>query len=86
MNSSSVRRRREAKRPVGERQKLRASHRPNYTWSMDAFIDASANERRIKRLNVVDDFTRESADNAVGPGVGGAHVVRLLEKAACFRV
>jgi len=81
----SVRRRRKAKRPVGERQKLRASSRPNDTWSMDFVFNALANGRRIKCLTVVDDFTRESVDIAVDHGISGAYVVRLLDQTACFR-
>ena len=80
-----VRKRRKAKRPVGERQVLLAACAPNDTWSMDFVSDALANARRIKCLTVVDDFTRESVDIAVDHGIGGAYVVRLLDQAACFR-
>ena len=81
----SVRRRRKTKRTVGERQKLVAATMPNDTWSMDFVFDALANGRRIKTLTIVDDFTRESVDIAVDHGISGAHVVRLLDQAACFR-
>lgn len=81
----SVRRRRKAKRPVGERQRLQAATMPNETWSMDFVFDALANGRRIKCLTIVDDFTRESVDIAVDHGMGGEYVVRLLDQAACFR-
>jgi|GEM_PF-1314758 len=70
----SVRRRRKAKRPVGERQKLLAACAPNATWSMDFVFDALANGRRIKCLAVVDDFTRENVDIAVDHGIGGKDV------------
>ena len=81
----SVRRRRKAKRPVGERQKLLAACAPNATWSMDFVFDALASGRRIKCLTIVDDFTRENVDIAVDHGIGGKYVVRLLDQAACFR-
>ena len=81
----SVRRRRKAKRPVGERQRLLAACAPNDTWSMDFVFDALANGRRIKCLTIVDDFTRESMDIAVDHGISGKFVVRLLDQAACFR-
>ncbi|MFN6508175.1 IS3 family transposase [Xanthomonas translucens pv. translucens] len=80
-----VRKRRKAKRPLGERQKLLAASMPNDTWSMDFVFDTLANARRIKCLTVVDDFTRESVDIAVDHGISGAYVVRLLDQAACFR-
>lgn len=78
----SVRRRRKAKRPLGERQKLLAACAPNATWRMDFVFDALANGRRIKCLTVVDDFTRENVDIAVDHGIGGKYVVRLLDQAA----
>ena len=81
----SVRRRRKAKRPVGERQRRLAACAPNDTWSLDFVFDALANGRRIKCLTVVDDFTRESVDIAVDHGISGEYVVRLLNQAACFR-
>ncbi|MDQ0010391.1 putative transposase [Luteibacter jiangsuensis] len=81
----SVRRRRKAKRPVGERQKLRASCRPNDTWNIDFVFDALANGRRIKCLTMVDDFTCESVDIAVDHGISGGYVVLLLDQAARFR-
>jgi putative transposase len=80
-----VRKRRKAKRPVGERQKLLAACAPNDTWSMDFVFDALANGRRIKCLTVVDDFTRENVDIAIDHGISGTCVVRLLDQVACFR-
>jgi len=79
-----VRKRRKAKRPVGERKKLLAACAPNDTWSMDFVFDALANARRIKCLTAVNDFTRENVDIAVDHGISGAYVVHLLDQAACF--
>jgi len=81
----AVRRRRKAKLPVGERQRLRPATVPNEVWSMDFVSDALASGRRIKCLTVADDFTHESVDIAVDHGISGAYVVRLLDQAACFR-
>jgi len=81
----AVRRRRKAKRPVGERQRLCPATLPNEVWSMDFVSDALASGRRIKCLTVADDFTHESVDIAVDHGIGGAYVVRLLDQVACFR-
>jgi putative transposase len=81
----AVRKRKKAKRPLGQRQPLLAASAPNGAWSMDFVSDALANGRRIKCLTVTDDFTRECVDIAVDHGISGAYVVRLLDQAACFR-
>ena len=81
----AVRRRRKAKRSLGERQPLRPATTPNAVWSMDFVSDALANGRRIKCLTVADDFSHESVDIVVDHGISGAYVVRMLDQAACFR-
>ena len=81
----AVRRRRKAKRPVGERQRLQITAAPNEVWSMDFVSDALANGRRLKCLTVADDFTHECVDIAVDHGISGTYVIRLLDQAACFR-
>ena len=52
---------------------------------MDFVSDALANGRRLKCLTVADDFSHESVDIAVDHGISGAYVVRVLDRAACFR-
>jgi putative transposase len=81
----AVRKRKKAKRPLGQRQPLLAACAPNEAWSIDFVSDALANGRRIKCLTIADDFTHESVDIAVDHGIGGAYVVRALDQAACFR-
>ena len=81
----AVRRRRKAKRPASERQALSPASQPNAVWSMDFVSDALANGRRLKCLTVADDFSHESVDIAVDHGISGAYVVRVLDRAACFR-
>lgn len=81
-----VRRRKKAKRPVGERQALLPASRPNAVWSMDFVSDALANGRRLKCLTVADDFSHECVDIAVDHGISGAYVVRLLPRLSRRRV
>lgn len=83
--SLAVRRRKKVKRPVSERATLFQSTRPNEVWSMDFVMDSLANARRLKCLTVADDFTHESVDITVDPGISGGYVVRVLEQAALFR-
>jgi putative transposase len=81
----TVRKRKKAKRPIGERQPLKIAQAVNDVWSMDFVSDSLVNGRRLKCLTVADDFTRESVDIAVDFGIGGAYVVRVLNQAATFK-
>ena len=81
----SVRRRKKAKFPAAQRQKLQPARYPNEVISMDFVFDQLANGRRIKCLTIADDFTHECVDIAVDHGISGAYVVRVLEQIACFR-
>ena len=85
LNELSVRKRRKAKRVSLERTPLSASRHVNDTWSADFVMDALANGRRIKCLTVVDDFSRECMDIAVGYGMGGQYVARVLDQVGQFR-
>jgi len=85
LNGLSVRKRRKAKRVSLERTPLSASRHVNDTWSADFVMDALANGRRIKCLTVVDDFSRECMDIAVGYGMGGQYVARVLDQVGQFR-
>jgi len=81
----TVRKRKKAKRPIGERQPLLAVASVNHVWSMDFVSDSLVNGRRLKCLTVADDFSHESVDIAVDFGIGGAYVARILDQAATFR-
>lgn len=81
----TVKRRRKAKRPSGERQSLTVAQRVNEVWSMDFVSDSLVNGRRLKCLTVADDFSHEAVDIATDFGIGGAYVVRILDQAAMFR-
>jgi putative transposase len=49
---------------------------------MDFMSDQVATGRRLRILNVVDDFSRESVGLLVGYSIGGADVASVLEKIA----
>lgn len=53
-----VSKRRRRKSQYVEREPLLLPSVPNHTWSMDFVMDALSNGRRIKRLTIVDDYTR----------------------------
>ncbi len=53
-------RRRRRKRIVGiERPKHVMATGPNQSWSMDFLSDGCVDGKRLRCLNIVDDFTRE---------------------------
>ena len=49
-------------------------------WSMDLVVDELADGRRFRTLTVLDLYTRECLDIAVGRGLTGQDVVRTLER------
>lgn len=51
----TVRKRKKAKRPIGERQPLKIAQAVNDVWSMDFVSDSLVNGRRLKCLTVADD-------------------------------
>ncbi|TVT44309.1 MAG: IS3 family transposase, partial [Denitromonas halophila] len=78
-------RKRSKKRLRSERRPLQVATRLNEVWSMDFVSDALANGRRLKCLNVADDFSHECIDIAVAHAMPGSHVIQVLEQAARFR-
>lgn len=59
---------------------------PNERWSMDFVSDRIATTgRRIRCLNIIDDFTRECLAIEVDTSLPGSRVVEVLERLAFFR-
>lgn len=54
---------------------------PNETWSMDFMSDALADGRKIRVLNVIDDYNRQSLVIEAGISMPSERVVRSLEQA-----
>lgn len=57
------------------REQRRPATAPNDIWSMDFVADECTDGRRFRRLTVLDLFTRECLDIAVGRGLTGQDVV-----------
>jgi putative transposase len=68
--------RRRVRRDSSER--LRAN-RPNHVWALDFQFDETADCRRLKLLNVVDEFTREALAMRVGRTCTADDVVATIE-------
>ena len=69
----------------GERLVLPAAQRPNQSWSMDYVADGLIDGRKLRALNIVDDFTRECLAIEVDTSLPGSRVVAVLERLAELR-
>lgn len=70
-----------------QRKKLSRAFEPkllpsmiNERWSMDFVSDALFNGRRIRVLNIVDDYSREVVGQLVDFSISGQQVARFLDK------
>lgn len=70
------RKRKRARGPKGEL--LRATH-PNHVWALDFQFDETADQRRLKLLNVVDEHTRQALAMRVGRHCTADDVVEAIE-------
>jgi putative transposase len=76
-------RRRKRKRIAGvERQEKVIALGPNESWSMDFVSDGFVDGRRLRCLNIVDDFTKECLAIEVDTSLPGRRVVGVLERLA----
>ena len=79
-------RRRKRKRVAGmQRVPLAAPQRGNQRWSMDFVADSLVSGRRIRILNVVDDFTRRCLAAAPDTSLPAVRVARELDRVAWER-
>jgi len=85
MAGLSVKRRLRKRIGLTERLPLLLPEQPNYAWSMDFVHDCLADGRRIRCLNVVDDFTKESIVIEVDTSISGLRVARVLDRLATCR-
>lgn len=55
---------------------------PNLTWSMDFMSDALEDGRKIRVLNIIDDYNREALATETGLSFPAGRVIRVLERLA----
>ena len=65
-------------RPPGGGPLLRAE-RPNHVWAIDFQFDETADRRRLKLCNIVDEFTREALAMDVGRTCTANDIVTIIE-------
>jgi putative transposase len=68
------------RRPGGLDGTLVTAEYPNHVWGLDFEFDETADLRRLKLLNIVDEHTREALAMDVGRSITGDVVVATLER------
>ncbi len=68
--------------PGGE---LFRSERPNHVWALDFQFDETADRRRLKLCNVVDEHTREALAMRVGRSCDAEDVLGVLDRLVATR-
>ena len=81
----SVRKRGRRKRAVGTRTPMAIPQGANQRWSLDFMSDALADGRRLRILNLIDDFSRECLAAVVDTSLSGERVARELDRIAKTR-
>jgi putative transposase len=81
----AVRRKKRKRMAAWLRVPLLVPTRPNERWSMDFVHDTLASGRKFRVLNIVDDLTREALAIEVDTSLGGARVVRVLDRLVALR-
>ena len=80
-----VRRRKKKRARSGPRRPLSVPSTLNERWSMDFVSDYLQDGRRLRVLNLLDDFSSESAGIEVGMSIPGERVARFLDMVALER-
>jgi putative transposase len=81
----AVRRRKRKRIGLAERLPLPVPQGPNESWSMDYVADGLIDGRKLRTLNIVDDYTRECLAIEVDTSLPGSRVVAVLERLAELR-
>jgi putative transposase len=81
----TVQRRKRKRMCAAARVPMPAPCRSNQRWSMDFVADSLVSSRRIRLLNVVDDFTRQCLATETDTSLPGLRVTRVLDRLAFER-
>ena len=81
----SVKKRRARRRATGTRAPILVVARANARWSLDFVHDQTANGRRFRILNIVDDVTRECLASIADTSISGTRVARELTALIAWR-
>lgn len=75
----NLRRRKKKRVPARVKVPLIKPLNMNLTWSMDFMHDALASGRKIKVLNIIDDYNREALSIDIASSITGQRVVEVLK-------
>ena len=75
-----LRRKRKRPYPIRDPKPLEEQTSPNQVWSLDFMADSLEDGRRIRVLNVIDDYNREALATEVGISFPSDRVVRILDQ------
>lgn len=81
----NLRRKRKRRVPARIKEPLINTMEINQTWSMDFMHDALQSGRKVKVLNIIDDYNREALSIDVGSSITGNRVVEILKTVADWR-
>jgi len=76
----TVKRRKGRKKALGSRQLAYVPTRPNERWSLDFVHDALYDGRKLKLLNIIDDYSREALCIYVSTSISGHQVATFLSQ------
>ncbi len=75
-----LRRKHKKRLPNRHKEALRVPQQYGHTWSMDFMSDALIDQRRVRILNIIDDFNREALAVEAGIGFPANRVIRVLSQ------
>lgn len=81
----NLRNKRKKRLPVGVKEPLLRPISPNITWSIDFMHDTLRCGRKIRSLNILDDFNREILGIAVDVSLPSKRVIRELSQLVAWR-
>lgn len=76
----NLRSKREKRLPARVKEPLLRPVYPNVTWSMDFMHDTLENGRKVRSLNIIDDFNREILQVSIETSLPSAKVISKLEE------
>jgi transposase InsO family protein len=77
-----VPRKQRRRRALGKGQELRKAEYANHVWSWDFMFDATSSGRKLKLLNIIDEYTRECLVSYAARTITARDVFRQLQM--CF--